>query len=146
MNATRQTTKPQAAKRPGRPRTSPLTRQEQLRVAKRAQRARAKALGAETVELRLDYELATMLKAALLTPTFKQDLKTFLANVVVDVNAYPALRDIAWNRRDRWVPAGEAMALYERNWRFVDAGKLQPAEAQLITNLAARFGNGVLHV
>lgn len=146
MNTVRQPAKPQPAKRPGRPRTSPLTRQEQLRVAKRAQRARAKAQGAETVELRLDHALATMLKAACLTRTFKQDFNAFLANVVVDLNDYPALRDIAWNRRDRWVPAEEAMALYERNWRFVDAGKLQPKEAQLISNLATRFGNGVLNV
>ena len=115
-------------------------------MAKRAQRARAKAQGAETVELRLDLELATMLKTALMAPTFKQDLNAFLANAVVDMSKYPALQDIAWNRRDRWVLAEEAMALYERNWRFVDAGKLQPAEAQLITNLAARFGNGVLNV
>nr|WP_245487052.1 hypothetical protein [Rhizobium leguminosarum] len=44
------------------------------------------------------------------------------------------------------MPAGEAFALYERNWRFVDTGRLTEREMQLIRELAAAFGNGVLLV
>lgn len=151
MNTTRltdkanKTDKAKTHRPPGRPRTSALTRQEQLRLAKRAQRARAKALGMETVALHLDQALAGMLKTAAQAPTFVDDLRTFLATTVVDIDANPALADIAWNRRHRWMPAEEAFALYERNWRFIDAKALQPSERQLINNLIARFGNGVLH-
>lgn len=149
MSTSRQTDTANKAKTrrpPGRPRTSALTRQEQLRLAKRTQRARAKALGTQTVALQLDQTLAEMLKTAAEAPTFVDDLHTFLARAVVDVASYPALGDIAWNRRHRWILAEEAFALYERNWRFVDVAALQPAERQLIDNLVARFGNGVMHV
>lgn len=152
MNTTHQTNKANKidkakTRRPrGRPRTSALTRQEQLRLAKCAQRARAKALGTQTVQLHLNQALAEMLKTAAEAPTFVDDLHGFLACAVVEVAAYPALADIAWNRRHRWILAEEAFALYERNWRFVDVAALQPAERQLIDNLVARFGNGVMHV
>jgi hypothetical protein len=146
MNTPRHPHQTPAAKTPGRPRTSPLTRQEQLRAAKRVQRVRAKAQGIETVELRLDHDLAMMLKTAAQAPTFKHDLANFLMNAVIDTHQYPALRDITWNRRDRWIAAPEVIAIYERNWRFVDTATLQLAESDLIANLAARFGNGVLNV
>ncbi|MBB4196129.1 hypothetical protein GGE45_006288 [Rhizobium aethiopicum] len=46
----------------------------------------------------------------------------------------------------RAMPASEAFALYERNWRFVDSGRLTEREAQLIHKLAAAHGKGVLLV
>jgi hypothetical protein len=35
--------------------------------------------------------------------------------------------------------------LYERNWRFVDPGRLDERERALIERLAQRFGAGVIH-
>ncbi|QKK16109.1 hypothetical protein FE844_000340 [Rhizobium indicum] len=62
-------------------------------------------------------------------------------------NDFPELKSLAWNRDPvRAMPAGEAFALYERNWRFVDPGKLTERETQLIRDLAAAYGNGVLLV
>lgn len=56
------------------------------------------------------------------------------------------LQDLAWNRHDQWIPAEEALGVYERNWRFVDVDKLLKEEAELIDRLQKRFGNGVLNV
>ncbi|NKM29325.1 hypothetical protein GFM18_32685 [Rhizobium laguerreae] len=60
-------------------------------------------------------------------------------------NGFPELKSLAWNRDPaRAMPAGEAFALSERNWRFVDTGRLSERETQLIRELAATYGNGVL--
>ncbi|ARR15338.1 hypothetical protein [Xanthomonas citri] len=60
---------------------------------------------------------------------------------------YPQLKLIAWNRRDDdLVEEEEALALYERNWRYVDEAHLLPQERQLIDQLVQKFGHGVLHV
>lgn len=65
----------------------------------------------------------------------------------VRVDAYPQLRAICWNRRDDALLDGEeALALYERNWRFVDAAALDPCERRFIDALAGRYGHGVLMV
>lgn len=62
----------------------------------------------------------------------------------IDVNAYPQLRNLCWNRPDRVVLGGrEALGLYERNWRFVEADKIDAAERELLEMLIARYGNGV---
>jgi len=62
-------------------------------------------------------------------------------------NDFPELKMLAWNRDPaRPIPASEAFALYERNWRFVDAGALTEAEAALIRDLTRAYGNGVLLV
>ncbi|MEX2524402.1 MAG: hypothetical protein WD750_05550 [Gammaproteobacteria bacterium] len=130
----------------GRPRTSPLTRTEQLRTAKRAQRQRQRRAGLTTVELRLPTEQAERLRAAVNTPRFGEALNRFLQNEVLDINEWPVLRELAWNRADRWIPAEEALALYERNWRFVEPERLTQAEADLLDHLKHRFGGGVLNV
>lgn len=58
---------------------------------------------------------------------------------------YPQLKLIAWNRReDDLIDGEEALALYERNWRFVDEAALLPKERDLIERLVREFGNGVL--
>ena len=113
----------------GRPRTSPLTRAEQLRAAKREQRRRQRQAGLVTG-----------------TPRFRQSLDRFLRDEVLDLNEWPALRELAWNRANRWIPAEEALALYERNWRFVKTDSLTRKEANLINHLKERCGNGVLNV
>lgn len=42
------------------------------------------------------------------------------------------------------IPAKEAFALYERNWRFVDQKHLTAREQLLIMKLADEFGHGIL--
>lgn len=60
---------------------------------------------------------------------------------------FPELRELAWNRDvTRPIPAKEAFALYERNWRFVDKDGLTDREARLIRELAKEFGHGVMLV
>ncbi len=130
----------------GRPRTSTLTRAEQIRVAKRAQRRREREAGIAAVELRLPTHQAERLRAATTTARFKEALDEFLQDVVLDINVWPRLRELAWNRADRWIPGEDALALYERNWRFVEPARLTKAEANLIDRLKNRYGGGVLNV
>lgn len=130
----------------GRPRTSALTRVEQIRAAKRAQREREREAGIVAVELRLPLDQAERLRAAVATVRFKTALNDFLEDVVLDINAWPKLRELAWNRADRWMPAEDALAIYERNWRFVEPAELTRAEAALIDRLKHRYGGGVLNV
>lgn len=130
----------------GRPRTSALTRVEQIRAAKRAQREREREAGIVAVELRLPLDQAERLRVAAATVRFKSALNDFLEDVVLDINEWPKLRELAWNRADRWMPAEDAMAIYERNWRFVKPAELTKAEAALIDRLKHRYGGGVLNV
>lgn len=61
----------------------------------------------------------------------------------VRVNTYPQLRQLCWNRPDDAVVDGEtALALYERNWRFVDQDAITPREQKLLDRLVAECGNG----
>ena len=131
--------------RRGRPRTSRLDRPEQLRRAKRAQRAREKAAGLVGVALRVPAPLAKRLRTAAASPTFARDMDRLLDELVLDIERWPRLRELAWNRKDRWIPAQEALSLYERNWRFIEGEPLGDAEAALIERLKARYGAGVLN-
>ncbi len=130
----------------GRPKTSLLTREEQLRDAKRAQRQRERRAGLSTVQLRLPKIPADQLRVALKTPGFQQNLDNFLQDNVLDINQWSMLKDLAWNRHDQWLAAEEALRIYERNWRFVDVDKLDKEEAELILRLQEHYGNGVLNV
>lgn len=61
----------------------------------------------------------------------------------VRVNKYPQLRQLCWNRpHDAVVDGATALALYERNWRFVDRDALPPCERMLLNRLVALHGNG----
>jgi len=135
----------QAKKTRGRPRTSPLSRKEQIRHAKRAQRERQRAAGVAEVHLRLTADDAERLRVASSAPHFKAALGAFLDEAVLDIRQWPALQELAWNRADRWIAAEDAFALYERNWRFVDHARLTPEEARLVDRLKDRFGGGVLN-
>lgn len=65
----------------------------------------------------------------------------------IHIADYPQLKLIAWNRfHVDFIEGDEALALYERNWRYVDQGALTVHEKQLIDQLVAQYGNGVLHV
>ena len=60
---------------------------------------------------------------------------------------YPELAFLCWNRDPaRPITGKEALALYERNWRWVRRDRLTLAERNLIDWLVARHGRGVLLV
>ncbi|MER8806191.1 hypothetical protein [Mesorhizobium australicum] len=64
---------------------------------------------------------------------------------MIDPAEFPELQALLWNRDvARLIPANEAFALYERNWRFVDQTRLATREKLLIQNLAREFGHGIL--
>jgi hypothetical protein len=130
----------------GRPRTSALTRAEQLRRAKRAQRERARARGLVHYQIALPRAEAERLKAAMRVQDFTPRLKALLEETVIAVDDYDNLKALCWNRRERFLGAEEAFRLYERNWRHVDRCNMTQAERALIARLADRFGNGVLNV
>jgi hypothetical protein len=120
-------------------------RREQLRQAKQAQRERDRAAGMVLAQLKLAPATAERLRAALRLPGFEAKLARFLEGAVIDTAAYPNLAALCWNRRERFLPPEEALALYERNWRLVDEAALEPGERELIRRLAAEHGNGVLN-
>jgi len=132
--------------RRGRPRTSLLSREEQLREAKRAERARRAAQGLRNITLQLPEQLAERLRVARHAAGFAPALGELLERLVVRISDYPVLRELAWNRVDEYIPAEEALALYERNWRFVQDAGLSAEEQQLIDRLAQQYRGGVLNV
>jgi hypothetical protein len=71
-------------------------------------------------------------------------MNTDIAPMIVPAE-FPELQALVWNRdAARPIPAEEAFALYERNWRFVDQQRLTAREKLFIQNLANKFGHGVL--
>ena len=104
----------------GRPKSSKVDRKEQLRLAKRAQRARQRAAGLVAVELALPASLAAKLAVARRSADFIRLLERTLDSAVIRLAEYPQLRDLAWNRTDELIGAKEAFQLYERNWRFIE--------------------------
>ena len=129
----------------GRPKTSTLPRDEQLRRAKRAQRTRQRAAGIVHVQLAMPQAVALKLAAARGTAQFLPELDAMLDRMLVRVADFPQLRDLAWNRSAELIPATEAFALYERNWRFVEAARLDDGERALIERLKIEFGHGVIN-
>ena len=134
--------------RPGRPKSSPLTRLEQVRVAKRAQRARERTAGVTIVPVKLAAKAGEQLRVLMRQPHFELWLAGLLDEAVIEVAAYENLALLFWNRptRPRYLSAEDAFKLYERNWRHVDLQRLKAAERDLIQRLALRYGNGVLNV
>jgi len=128
----------------GRP-SSGAARREQLRRAKRAQRARQRAAGFVDVQLTIPRGTATKLAAARTATNFATRLDAVLDRIVVRLADYPQLADLAWNRTDEFIPADEALQLYERNWRFIEPARLNERERNLIERLRAEFGNGDLN-
>ncbi len=64
----------------------------------------------------------------------------------LNIDRYPQLSLLAWNRAIRDIEGDEAFALYEGNWRFVDVNELTEVEVNLINRLTQQYGNGVLNV
>jgi hypothetical protein len=126
---------------PGRPKTSKVPRSEQLRRAKRAQRARQRLANLIDIQLTVPASIAAKLAAARRTPEFLAQLDEALSRLVVRLADYPQLRDLAWNRIDEFVPAREAFQLYERNWRLLEPITLSDRERVLIARLKAELGH-----
>lgn len=129
----------------GRPRTSDLTRGEQLRLAKRAQREREGEAGQTEARIKLPKPLAQRLLFASRQPGFIAELTKLLDSETIDVGRYPQLKLLCWNRRSQFLTTQEAWSLYERNWRFVEADQLEPSERQLVETLSSRFGGGKMN-
>lgn len=65
----------------------------------------------------------------------------------VRVNEYPQLKELCWNRpANALLEGADALAIYERNWRFVAPEELTAQEQEMLDNLVARYGNGILNV
>jgi hypothetical protein len=116
-----------------------------LRRAKQAQRARQRRADIVEVQLALPASVAAKLAAARRAPDFAELLDAALDRLVVRLADYPQLRDLAWNRSEDLIPAKEAFQLYERNWRLVDAKRLDDGEKELIERLKAEFGRGEIN-
>jgi len=121
-------------------------RRKQLRTAKREQRSRQQRRGLVPCQVVVPRAVAELLREAAKRPDVMDRLRTWLAPEVVEIAAWPQLREICWSRHDRWISGADALAIYERNWRFVSRESLTEAEARLIRDLAGRHGNGVLNV
>ena len=121
--------------------TTKLPRDEQLRRAKRAQRARQRLANVLEVQLTLPADVAAKLAVARRAPQFVAQLDAALDRLVVRLADYPQLRDLAWNRVDEFIPAREAFQLYERNWRLLDAKTLDDGERALIARLEKELGS-----
>jgi hypothetical protein len=129
----------------GRPKTSKLSRVEQLQLAKRKQRARQRRAGLVDVQLTLPQQMAEKLSVARRSTEFLELLDAALNAQVITIAEYPALADLAWNRTEPLISAREALNLYERNWRLVDTAGLSRQEQELIERLARKYGGGVIH-
>jgi hypothetical protein len=123
-----------------------LRRREQLRLAKRAQRERDREAGLALCQVKVNPGTAEKLRRALTIPGFEDTLAQFLDDSLVDIQEYPNLRLLCWNRAERFIPASDAFALYERNWRFVDEKTLEANERKLIERLTRTYGDGLLNV
>ena len=65
----------------------------------------------------------------------------------IRIDEYPQLRKLAWQLKGAAeLTPREALDLYERAWRHLDPGKLEPKEAELIRTLSSALGGGRLLV
>ncbi|HEX5789482.1 MAG TPA: hypothetical protein VFY03_14955 [Woeseiaceae bacterium] len=127
------------------PVTADVTRREQLRRAKRAQRLRERRAGLVNAQLVLPAHIALKLAVVRRAADFPDLLEEALDQLIVYLPEYPQLRDLAWNRNDEYILSREAFQLYERNWRFIDPDRLVPKERALIDRLKATYGGGVIN-
>jgi hypothetical protein len=66
---------------------------------------------------------------------------------MVNIDDYPQLKMIAWNRPGlRTIAEPDALALYERNWRQVEEKAMDKHEQDLLGRLVNEYGHGILNV
>lgn len=127
------------------PARTTVTRAKQLQEAKRRQRARQRAAGMVHVQLTVPRSVADRITVARRSGVFDQTLQQVLERSVIRIADYPQLAELAWNRTDALMSAGEAFQLYERNWRFLRGVELQSHERALIDRLVKELGGGLLN-
>jgi len=91
-------------KRPGRPRTSKLTRAEQLRRAKRAQRDRDQAAGLVQLQLKLPRPVAAKLAATARIPGFAQALDVLLDDMMMAESGLNKYLEMIYGRGETTKP------------------------------------------
>jgi hypothetical protein len=64
---------------------------------------------------------------------------------MIEVAAWPQLSLLCWGRHEPWISGADALATYERNWRFVAPEALTDAERALLHGLVERHGSGVFN-
>jgi hypothetical protein len=99
-----------------------------------------KSVDQTETRIKLPNALAKRFQFAAQQPDFINTLTKFLESEVVEVDNYPQLKLLCWNRRNGYLTAEDAWSLYERNWRFVEPEQLEIAERQLIETLTSRYG------
>ncbi|MCG3462927.1 hypothetical protein L7G72_13935 [Xenorhabdus bovienii] len=66
---------------------------------------------------------------------------------MLHVADYPQMKQIAWYLKDdAKLDEKEALAFYERNWKYVEPEALEPHEKALIDKLVKEYGGGILNV
>ena len=120
-------------------------RREQLRVAKRRQRAKERQAGFGLYQVKLAVQYRDRLKAGMQDERFIQDFCGFLKHEIVSIDEYPNLALLCWNQDVLYMTRREAFDLYERNWRLVDDASLEDHERGFIDELVREFGQGVIN-
>ena len=120
-------------------------RRRQLRLAKREQRSRQRQDGLVPCQIVVPKALATSLREVAKRPDLTEQLRRWLALEAIEVAAWPQLSLLCWGRHDQWIAGADALATYERNWRFVTREALTAAEENLIRGLVERHGKGVFN-
>ena len=67
------------------------------------------------------------------------------ADIPIDVASYPTLAQLCWNLAEPCLSRRDAFAMYERNWRWIDAAGTPAHERAFIVSLAEEFGGGLIN-
>ncbi|PID60148.1 MAG: hypothetical protein CSB44_11735 [Gammaproteobacteria bacterium] len=63
----------------------------------------------------------------------------------IDIRRYPELQLLCWNHAGHFIEREDAFALYEREWRLIDADGMISRERELLRSLADEFGQGLVN-
>lgn len=63
----------------------------------------------------------------------------------VDANDYPQLLTVMWDRADKVIDGRDALALYERNRKWIEPENMDVKERSFFNRLVAKYGNGVFN-
>ena len=66
-------------------------------------------------------------------------------DIPVHVESYPNLELLCWNLATPRITRRDAFAIYERNWRWIDAANTPAHERAFIESLAEEFGGGLIN-
>lgn len=64
---------------------------------------------------------------------------------LIHIDDFEELALISCNLEIREIEPGEAFALYESNWRFVDTQRMSEKEKALVKQLTEDYGFGVIN-